>query len=90
MVQLMSNLAQSDTSGPVLPQATAEAGTRPSLARSSATATFVSQLIAARAQMPGQRARRIGTPEGAVGAYGQTARLCERRMPAGFRKTLVV
>jgi hypothetical protein len=89
MVQTMSDLAQSDTVSPGLPVAQAPAGTRPSLAFSAPTAAFVSQLIAARAHMPTQRARRIGTPEGAVGAYGQTARLTQRRMPQGYRKTVV-
>lgn len=89
MVQTMSELAQSDTGSSGLPVAQAPSGPRPSLARSSSTAAFVSQLIAARAHMPVQRARRIGTPEGAVGAYGQTARLTQRRMPQGYRKTVV-
>ena len=87
MVQTMSDLAQSETV--FLPVAQAPAGTRPSLAFSAPTAAFVSQLIAARAHLPTQRARRIGTPEGAVGAYGQTARLTQRRMPQGYRKTVV-
>ncbi|MVS99403.1 hypothetical protein [Devosia marina] len=62
---------------------------RPSLLRSESSAAFVSQLIAARAHMATQRARRRTTPEGAVGAYGQTARLTQRRMPQGYRKTVV-
>lgn len=90
MVQTMSDLAQSGTVSSGLPVAQGAAGPRPSLAFSAPTATFVSQLIAARAQMPSQRARRVGTNEGAVGAYGQTARLTQRRMPQGFRKTIVV
>lgn len=88
MVQSMSDLAQSDTiSG--LPLAQGPAAPRPSLAFSAPNAAFVSHLIAARAHMPSQRARRIGTAEGAVGAYGQTARLGEKRMPQGYRKTVV-
>ena len=67
----------------------AQPGPRPSLAFSAPTAAFVSQLIAARAYPPVQRARRIGTAEGAVGAYGKAARLGERRMPQGYRKTVV-
>lgn len=88
MVQSMSDLEQSDkilglpvTQGPANP--------RPSLAFSAPNAAFVSHLIAARAHMPTQRARRIGTAEGAVGAYGQTARLSEKRMPQGYRKTVL-
>jgi hypothetical protein len=87
MVQTMSDLAQSETVS--LPVAKTPAAARPSLAFSAPTAAFVSQLIAARAHMPTQRARRMGTPEGAVGAYGQTARLTQRRMPQGYRKTVV-
>lgn len=87
MVQSMSDLAQSETVS--LPVAQAPAGARPSLAFSAPTAAFVSQLIAAHAHLPPQRARRIGTAEGAVGAYGQTARLTQRRMPQGYRKTVV-
>jgi len=89
MVQAMSDLAQSETVSPALPVAQAQHGSRPSLAFSAPTAAFVSQLIAARAHLPIQRARRIGTPEGAVGAYGQTARLTQRRMPQGYRKTVI-
>lgn len=89
MVQSMSDLAQSETVSPGLPVAQVAAGERPSLAFSAPTAAFVSQLIAARAHLPPQRARRIGTNEGAVGAYGQTARLTQRRMPQGYRKTVV-
>ena len=90
MVQSMADLAQSETpaSGALVAQAPAAA--RPSLAFSAPTAAFVSQLIAARAHMPAQRARRIGTAEGAASAYGETARLTQRRMPQGYRKTVVV
>lgn len=90
MVQSMSDLAQSEIIPFDLPVVVEAARPRPSLAFSSPTAAFVSQLIAARAHMPTQRARRMGTAEGAVGAYGQTARLSERRMPQGYRKTVVV
>jgi hypothetical protein len=90
MVHSMSDLAQSDTVSPGLPMVLGPAAPRPSLAFSSPTAAFVSQLIAARAHLPIQRTRRMGTAEGAVGAYGQTARLTQRRMPQGYRKTVVV
>ena len=89
MVQAMSDLAQSETISSGLPVAQGTTGPRPSRAFSAPTAAFVSQLIAARAHMPTQRARRVGTPEGAVGAYGQTARLTQKRMPQGYRKTVV-
>lgn len=89
MVQAMSDLAQSETVSCHLPVVQDPAGPRPSLARSAPTAAFVSQLIAARAHMSTQRTRRMGTNEGAVGAYGQTARLTQRRMPQGYRKTVL-
>ncbi|MCP8882653.1 hypothetical protein NIM87_04015 [Devosia sp. XJ19-1] len=89
MVQMMSDLAQSETPRPGLPMVLAPAAPRPSLARSAPAAAFVSQLLAARAALPTQRARRRGTAEGAIGAYGHTARIAERRMPQGYRKTIV-
>lgn len=89
MVQSMSEPAQFETLRPGLPVPTSPAGPRPSLARSAAGAAFVSQLLAARAHVPAQRARRRGTAEGAIGAYGSTARLAERRMPPGYRKTVL-
>lgn len=90
MVQTMSDPAQSETQGFSLPVLVGAVGPRPSLARSAPGAAFVSQLLAARAHMAPQRARRRGTAEGAIGAYGQTARLSERRMPQGYRKTVIV
>ena len=86
----MSDPAQSETQSFRLPLVQAAASPRPSLAFSAPTAAFVSQLIAARAHLPPQRARRVGSAEGAVGAYGQTARLTQRRMPQGYRKTVIV
>ena len=89
MVQAMSDLAHGDTHSSPLPLAEGDARPRPSLAFSAPTAAFVSQLLADRAHLAPQRARRVGTNEGAVGAYGQTARLTQRRMPQGYRKTVV-
>jgi hypothetical protein len=88
MGQMMAERVQNETETRML-AALEAASARPSLARSVPTATFVSQLIAARERMTPQRPRRNGTPEGAVGAYGQTARLADRRMPAGYRRTVV-
>lgn len=62
---------------------------RPSLMRSDSTAPFVSQLIAARAHMATQRARRRDTPQGAIGAYASGARITIKRMPAGYRTSIV-
>ncbi|NGP16370.1 hypothetical protein [Devosia aurantiaca] len=85
----MSDLDQSETLS-ALPVTTATVDPRPSLARSAPTAAFVSQLIAARDRMAPQRVRRQGTPEAATSAYNNGARIAERRMPAGYRKTVVV
>jgi hypothetical protein len=85
----MSNIDPDSTSMPFLPVRTGPAQPRPSLARSTAGAAFVSQLIAERDRLPPQRARRVGTPEGAIGAYSRGARLGERRMPAGYRTSVV-
>lgn len=89
LVQSMSELAQSDTGEKGLPVPLALQGPRPSLAYAAPSAAFVSQLIADHSHLPPQRARRVGTSEGAVSAYGQAARLSERRMPQGYRKTVV-
>jgi hypothetical protein len=62
---------------------------RPSLQRTETTATFVSQLLAERYRLPPQRLRRRATPEGAVGAYAEGAKVAARRMPLGFRTTIV-
>lgn len=86
----MSDLDQSETHRTTLPVLAGEAGPRPSLARSAPAAAFVSQLIAARDRLSPQRARHSDSPAGAVGAYGRGARMAERRMPHGYRKTMLV
>jgi hypothetical protein len=50
------------------------------------TADFISQLIAERDHLPAQDDF-VGT---AVGAYEAGSRISERRMPAGYRRTVVV
>lgn len=65
-------------------------GPRPSLAWSAPSAAFVSQLIAAREHMQPQRTRRTASVERAVGAYRQGAGIAVRRMPEGYRKTVLV
>lgn len=87
MVQSMAQPTQSETTSG-LPVLLGPGSPRPSLARSSASAAFVSQLIAARDRMPAQRPRRQSTQERAIGAYANGARMTERRMPAGYRKSL--
>ena len=78
-----------ETVQPGLPMLLEPARPRPSLQRSQAGAAFVSQLLAARDNMPTQRARRRSTPQGATNAYAETARVAVKRMPMGYRKTVV-
>jgi hypothetical protein len=74
---------------PGLPMLIGASAPRPSLLRSQTTAAFVSQLLAARDNLPAQRLRRRGTVEGAVGAYSAGARISVLRMPQGYRTTVV-
>lgn len=83
-------MAQSETETSGLPALIGAARPRPSLLRSDTTAAFVSQLIAARARLAPQRERRRATPEGAIGAYASGARIAVKRMPVGYRTTVVV
>jgi len=82
MEQPMSGLPENDTPRPRLPLPLQPAGPRPSLARSQASAAFLSQLLAMRERRPELSAR-------ALGAYGRTASSGERRMPQGFRKSVL-
>jgi hypothetical protein len=90
MVQSMPDLEQSDTVIAGLPLVLGPAAPRPSLARSVPLAAFVSQLIANRDRLHPERSAGIDTSRGAVGAYGRGARIAERRMPLGYRKTMLV
>jgi hypothetical protein len=54
-----------------------------------AQSDFVSQLIAERQHLPPQRERRRAPVVEAVNAYDRGARIAARRMPAGYRKTIV-
>ena len=56
------------------------------LMRGAPKADFISQLIAERDQLTG-RGESVGA---AVGAYAATGKSAVRRMPAGYRKTVVV
>ena len=78
-----------ETQLPGLPVPTEPARPRPSLARSQTGAAFVSQLLASRANLPPQRLRRRGTSEGAIGAYASGANVTIKRMPMGYRKTVL-
>ncbi|KKC35848.1 hypothetical protein WH87_14835 [Devosia epidermidihirudinis] len=72
-----------------LPVLIGEARPRPSLKRSETTAAFISQLIIGRERTAGQRERRRGPSEGAIGAYARSARNSERRLPPGYRTTIL-
>ena len=63
---------------------------RPSLARSSTAAAFLSQLIAARSRLEPQKELRRAPVGIALDAYSTGARITVRRMPKGYRKTLVI
>ena len=83
-------MSEFDTTATGLPVPLEQRAPRPSLAQTAPEASFVSQLLAARAHLPPQRERRRATPEGAVGAYAAGAKMAVRRMPAGYRKTVVI
>ena len=82
-------MTESETAISGLPMALEASRPRPSLKRADTTAAFVSQLLAARANLAPQRNRRRGTSEGAIGAYAAVAKVAVRRMPAGYRTTVV-
>jgi len=84
-----ANMASNETKTPGLPMLTEPARPRPSLARSQTGAAFVSQLLASRANLPPQRLRRRGSAEGAIGAYANGAKVAIKRMPMGYRKTVL-
>lgn len=82
-------MADFETEKPGLPMVIDAARPRPSLYRTETRAAFVSQLLAARANLAPQRVRRRGTAEGAIGAYADGARVAIKRMPMGYRTTIV-
>jgi hypothetical protein len=81
-------MAKGDTTSG-LPMTLEPARPRPSLLRSEVAAPFVSQLLAERGNLPPQRARRRNTVEGAVGAYANGAKIAVKRMPVGYRTSIV-
>ena len=72
-----------------LPMALEASRPRPSLKRSEVIASFVSQLLAEQGNLPPQRARRRNTAEGAIGAYASGAKIAVKRMPMGYRTSIV-
>lgn len=63
---------------------------RPSLARAMPRAAFLSQLIAERQHLAPQRQRRRAPLGVAMDSYRTGASIAVRRLPAGYRTTLVV
>lgn len=59
------------------------------LVHAAPNADFLSQLIAEYQHLPTQRARRRAPIGEALAAYDSSARSAERRMPPGYRKTIV-
>jgi len=52
-------------------------------------ADFLSQLIAERQHLPPQREQSRAPVDEAVNAYDRGSRIAVRRLPAGYRKTIV-
>jgi hypothetical protein len=63
---------------------------RPSLTRSTPQAAFVSQLLAARQRTDLQRIRRRAPVNTAVDAYRAGSVITVRRLPQGYRRTVIV
>ena len=82
-------MAESNAQPAGLPVALDARQPRPSLLRNTTPAAFVSQLLAERGNLPPQRVRRRGNAEGAIGAYSEGARVAIKRMPLGYRTTIV-
>ena len=82
-------MSDSETQSSGLPVAIEPSRERPSLKRSGTAAAFISQLLAERNNMAPQRARRRSTAEGAIGAYTSGAKVAVKRMPLGYRTSIV-
>ncbi|HEV7275628.1 MAG TPA: hypothetical protein VGN80_05025 [Devosiaceae bacterium] len=75
--------------GSGLPMVIGEARPRPSLQRLAPRAAFLSQLIAERQHLAPQRPRRQLPPLQAVDAYAAGSSITVRRLPPGYRTTIV-
>lgn len=82
-------MADFNTETARLPMLLEAARPRPSLKRTPTMACFVSQLLAERNNLAPQRARRRNSAQGAIGAYTDGARVAIKRMPVGYRTTIV-
>lgn len=77
-------------SGAGLPVPLETRAPRPSLMRSAPEAAFISQLLAARERLDTQRIRRRAPVNIAVDAYRAGSTIAVRRLPQGYRRTVVV
>ncbi len=59
------------------------------IVRLAPSVDFISQLIAERDHLPPQRERRRAPVGVALGAYDAGSKIAVRRMPAGYRTTIV-
>jgi hypothetical protein len=84
---MSSNGTESKAGG--LPMVIGERRPRPTLLRLAPRAAFISQLIAERQHLAPQRQRRQLPPLQAVDAYTAGAGIAVRRLPAGYRRTVV-
>lgn len=82
-------MSSPDTKQAGLPMLVAAQAARPSLQRSQTRADFVSQLLAERAGLIPQRSRRRDNAESAIGAYADGARIAVKRMPLGYRTSIL-
>lgn len=78
-----------ESKGSGLPMVIGDRRPRPTLLRLSPRAAFLSQLIAERQHLAPQRQRRQLPPLQAVDAYAAGAGIAVRRLPAGYRRTVV-
>jgi hypothetical protein len=77
--------------GPQLPMTLGTPRERLRLTHPAApSADFISQLIAEDQHLPPQRQRRRAAVGDAVDAYATVSRSAVRRMPAGYRTTMIV
>ncbi|SFV37089.1 hypothetical protein SAMN05216456_2742 [Devosia crocina] len=82
-------MSESETQRNLLPVPQAPAARQSSLSQGAPSAAFVSQLIAGRDRLPPQRERRLASLDRAVGAYRIGAGMAVKRMPEGYRKTIL-
>jgi hypothetical protein len=82
-------MSEIETTQHLLPVALEPTTRRPSFPAFAPSAAFVSQLIATRDRLPPQRERRLANVDRAVGAYRTGAGIAVKRMPEGYRKTVV-